>query len=371
MKAKKVATMSERAVLVCGGAGFIGSNFVRFLLRRGARPVVVLDKLTYAGNRISLPSDSSLEFVRGDIADSALVGDLLRSYQPRWLVNLAAETHVDRSIESPEPFLQTNAVGTFRLLESVRKWLAEAGAVGRDFRFLQVSTDEVYGSLPQSERAAEGCTYAPRSPYAASKAAADHFVAAYAVTYGLPILLTNCSNNFGPYQYPEKLIPLMILSALEGRELPVYGDGLYVRDWLYVEDHCEALAAVLERGEPGARYNIGAGNELTNLAVVQKICEAVERMLPAAKNPALQRAGVQQYGELIRFVEDRPGHDRRYALDSSKIRRELGWRPRHDFETALQRTVAWYSANRSWCAQVLAGRYDLRRLGLLRVSAPE
>jgi dTDP-glucose 4,6-dehydratase len=361
-------SMNRRTVLVCGGAGFIGSNFVRLLLARPVDEVIVLDKLTYAGNRRNLPADERLHFVHGDIGDSSLVTELLRAKRPQWVVNFAAETHVDRSIDGPAPFLHTNVVGTFVLLEAIRLWLAQAGNIS-SFRFLQVSSDEVFGSLPEAQRASESAPYAPRSPYAASKAAADHFVHAYGVTYGLPVLLTNCSNNFGPYQFPEKLMPLVILNALDGRPLPVYGDGLYVRDWLFVEDHCEALLFVLEKAELGARYNIGAGNELTNLEVVERICDALERTIPAAKNPALERAGVREYRQLIRFVEDRPGHDRRYALDFSKIQRELGWQPRHDFPSALQRTVEWYCANRPWCEAVLSDRYDRRRLGLLRASA--
>lgn len=363
--------MDGLTVLVCGGAGFIGSNFVRYLLKAGVSSVVVLDKLTYAGNRFNLPLDRRVDFVHGDIADRELVLRLLRLHRPRWVVNFAAETHVDRSIDGPEPFLHTNVVGTFALLEAVRVYLDTAGGGQAGFRFLQVSTDEVYGSLPEGLRAHEGFPYAPRSPYAASKAAGDHFVAAYGVTYRLPVLLTHCSNNFGPYQYPEKLIPLMILNALEGRPLPVYGDGLHVRDWLYVDDHCDALLRVLQAGRGGSRYNIGGGSEMTNLEVVDRICEVLEALMPAARNPALRAVGVGGYRELVSFVEDRPGHDRRYSLDFSLIRQELGWAPQHDFETALRRTVRWYRENRRWCEEVLAGRYNRERLGLRKSGMAE
>jgi dTDP-glucose 4,6-dehydratase len=363
--------MADRAVLVCGGAGFIGSNFVRFLLQQRGWPVIVLDKLTYAGHRQNLPEDPRVTFVQGDIADSALVSGLLERHQPAWVVNLAAETHVDRSIDGPEPFLQTNTVGTFRLLEAVRNYWERLTAARRAaFRFLQVSTDEVYGSIPAGERATETSPYRPTSPYAASKAAGDHFVRAYHTTYGLPVLLTHCSNNFGPYQYPEKLIPLMVLNALDARELPIYGDGGNVRDWLYVEDHCSALLLVLERGVVGARYNIGASNEKTNLEVVDAICALVEELVPARHNEAMSRRGLGSYLELKRFVDDRPGHDRRYALDAERLRQELGWCPQHDFLSGLRATVRWYAANRDWCAAVLAGRYNRERLGLFPRPRP-
>lgn len=357
--------MAQHTILVCGGAGFIGSNFVRAVLARNDWRVVVLDKLTYAGSEQNIPASARVVFVRGDVTDAELVGEVFRRYRPSWVVNFAAETHVDRSIDSPEPFLHTNVVGTFRLLEVTRQyWQRLRGNVRRTFRFLQVSTDEVFGSIAPPGRASEHSPYSPRSPYAASKAAGDHFVTAYSTTYGVPVLLTHSSNNFGPYQYPEKLIPLMVLNALEARDLPVYGDGGNVRDWLYVEDHCEALLQVLSRGEPGARYNIGGGNEKTNIEVVEAICRAVEEILPATRNHHLRQRGLQQYSDLVRFVADRPGHDRRYALDTSTIERELGWRPRHDFEHALRATVRWYADNREWCRAVLAGRYDRERLGL-------
>lgn len=361
--------MNDWTVLVCGGAGFIGSNFVRYLLRSGVNSVVVLDKLTYAGNRLNLPLDPRVEFVHGDIGNRELVLRTLELYRPRWVVNFAAETHVDRSIDGPEPFLLTNVVGTFVLLEAVRTYLDGMGTGASGFRFLQVSTDEVYGTLPEGLSAHERFPYEPRSPYAASKAAGDHFVASFGVTYQLPVLLTHCSNNFGPYQYPEKLIPLMILNALDGLPLPVYGDGLYVRDWLYVDDHCDALLRVLQAGQEGTHYNIGAGNEMTNLQVVYQICELLESTLPASENPVLRARGVVSYRELITFVEDRPGHDRRYSLDFSKIQRELGWRPQNDFQTALEKTIQWYRANRRWCADVLSGCYNRERIGLGKTAA--
>ncbi len=359
--------MSEQTILVCGGAGFIGANFVRLVLERGLGRVVVLDKLTYAGNALNVPKDPRVAFVRGDIADRELLQALLRQHSPRWVVNFAAETHVDRSIDSPDPFLHSNVVGTFQLLEAIRHWWHSAPKARREaFRFLQVSTDEVYGSIPEGETASESSPYRPSSPYAASKAAGDHFVLAYHATYRLPVLLTHSSNNFGPYQYPEKLIPLMILNALDGRDLPIYGDGGNVRDWLYVTDHCEALLLVLERGEIGARYNIGGGQQKTNLEVVDAICAVVQELLPASRNAQLFERGLSTYEELKRFVVDRPGHDRRYALDFGYIRRELGWEPRHDFLSGLRATVRWYAEHRDWCRAVLAGRYDRERLGLGR-----
>ncbi|MCX8071996.1 MAG: dTDP-glucose 4,6-dehydratase [Candidatus Binatia bacterium] len=357
--------MPGRCILVCGGAGFIGTNFVRLAVERGAAKVVILDKLTYAGNAGNVPQHPRVIFVRGDIGDRELVQTLLAEHQPVWVVNFAAETHVDRSIDWPEPFVRTNIDGTFGLLESVRRyWSSLPGGTKERFRFLQVSTDEVYGSIPDGERASEERAYRPNSPYAASKAAGDHLARAYYVTYGVPVLITNSSNNFGPFQYPEKLIPLMILNALDGRDLPIYGDGGNVRDWMYVADHCEALLRVLEHGAAGAQYNVGAGNERTNLEVVDSLCAALEELFPARTNPHLQARGFAAYEQLKVFVEDRPGHDRRYALDSSRLRRELGWQPQYDFLAGLRETVRWYFAHRDWCAAVLAGRYDRQRLGL-------
>jgi dTDP-glucose 4,6-dehydratase len=355
-------------VLVAGGAGFIGSNFVRLLLARTDAQVVVLDRLTYAGNLASLAdvrAHPRFAFVQGDIADRALVAALLQQHRPDAIVNLAAETHVDRSIEGPRAFVETNLVGTFELLDAARRHLEIVEPAHRArFRFLHVSTDEVYGSLGPTGRSAETSPYEPNSPYAASKAGADHLVRAYHETYRLPALVTNCSNNYGPYQYPEKLIPLMILNAVEARPLPLYGDGGNVRDWLHVEDHCAALLLVLHEGVPGGRYNIGASEERTNLEVVDGICAALESIRPAAANPALAAKGIRGYADLRTFVPDRPGHDRRYAVDATRLRTELGWRPAHRFGQGLRATVAWYLEHRTWCETVLAGKYGRERLGL-------
>jgi dTDP-glucose 4,6-dehydratase len=325
-------------LLVTGGAGFIGSNFVLATVGQGGEPVVNLDKLTYAGsvkNLEALRGDARHAFVQGDIADRALVRGLLQQHRPRAIVHLAAESHVDRSIEGPAEFIQTNVVGTFCLLEEARAyWSALAAPERAAFRFLHVSTDEVYGSLGPGDAAFNEATpYAPNSPYSASKAASDHLVRAYHHTYGLPTLVTNCSNNYGPHQFPEKLIPLMIHHALAGKPLPVYGDGLNVRDWLYVADHCAALAEVLARGRPGEVYNIGGGAEMRNIDLVRTLCALLDEAKP--------RTG-GSYAGLITFVKDRPGHDRRYAIDSRKIQKELGWRPRENFESGLKKTVRWY-----------------------------
>jgi dTDP-glucose 4,6-dehydratase len=356
------------SVLVAGGAGFIGSNFVRLLLARTDAQVVVLDRLTYAGNLASLAdvrAHPRFAFVQGDIADRTLVAALLQQHRPDAIVNLAAETHVDRSIDGPRAFVETNLVGTFELLDAARRHLEILEPAHRArFRFLHVSTDEVYGSLGPTGRSAETSPYEPNSPYAASKAGADHLVRAYHETYRLPALVTNCSNNYGPYQYPEKLIPLMILNAVEARPLPLYGDGGNVRDWLHVEDHCAALLLVLHQGVPGGRYNIGATDERTNLEVVDGICAALESIRPAAANPALAAKGIHGYADLRTFVPDRPGHDRRYAVDATRLRTELGWRPAHRFGQALRATVAWYLEHRTWCETVLAGKYGRERLGL-------
>jgi dTDP-glucose 4,6-dehydratase len=356
------------SVLVPGGAGFIGSNFVRLLLARTEARVVVLDRLTYAGNLASLDdvrSHPRLVFVQGDIADRAMVTALLQQHRPDAVVNLAAETHVDRSIDGPRAFVETNLVGTFELLETVRRHLDGLEPAARTgFRFLHVSTDEVYGSLGPAGRSAETSAYAPNSPYAASKAGADHLVRAYHETYGLPALVTNCSNNYGPYQYPEKLIPLMTLNAIEGRPLPLYGDGGNVRDWLHVEDHCLALLLVLRHGAPGGRYNVGANDERTNLEVVDGICAALESIQPAGANPALAARGARRYSDLRTFVPDRPGHDRRYAIDATRLTTELGWRPVHRFEPGLRATVGWYLGHRGWCETVQGGKYGRERLGL-------
>jgi dTDP-glucose 4,6-dehydratase len=355
-------------IIVTGGAGFIGSNFARFALAHTGARLVVVDKLTYAGSRHNLDGildHPRLAFLQADIGDRAAMEAVLRTHAPDAIVNLAAETHVDRSIDGPRPFVDTNLVGTFELLEAARAYWSAQPAPGRArFRFLHVSTDEVYGSLGPAGAFSEDTPYAPNSPYAASKAGADHLVRAYRETYGLPALITNCSNNYGPRQLPEKLIPLMILNALEGRPLPIYGDGQHVRDWLYVEDHCAGLLHVLERGRVGEKYNIGGGGERTNLEVVEAICAALEAVLPAARNPALAAGAVARYAALKTFVTDRPGHDRRYAIDATKVRRELGWRPAHDFATGIARTVHWYLDNRAWCEAVQAGRHHRERLGL-------
>lgn len=357
-----------QTLLVTGGAGFIGSNFTRMALARTSARVIVLDKLTYAGNLRNLASverDPRFAFVKADIADRHAVDEALRTFRPDAIVNFAAESHVDRSIDGPRPFVQTNLVGAFEMLEASRAlWKDLSDDRKARFRFLHVSTDEVYGSLGPNGAFLEETPYAPNSPYAASKAGADHLVRAWKETFGLPTVLTNCSNNYGPYQFPEKLIPLMILTAMEGRPLPIYGDGANVRDWLHVEDHCAGILLALERGRPGERYNIGGFGERTNLQVVDALCDAIESLAPAARNPALAQKGLSSYRALKSFVADRPGHDRRYAIDSTKIQRELEWRPQHDFEGGLRATVRWYLENRPWCEEVQSGRYRRERLGL-------
>ena len=341
------------SILVTGAAGFIGSNFVLDWLAQSDEKVINLDALTYAGNLenlASLDGDARHLFVHGDIGDFALVSKLLAEHQPRAVVNFAAESHVDRSIHGPEDFIQTNIVGSFRLLEAVRAyWGGLADPAKSRFRFLHVSTDEVYGSLGQDDPAfRETNRYAPNSPYSASKAASDHLVRAYHHTYGLPVLTTNCSNNYGPYHFPEKLIPLMIVNALAGKPLPIYGDGLNVRDWLYVADHCAAIRTVLARGTPGEVYNIGGGCERTNRQIVDAVCALLDELRPDAAGP---------YRRLIRFVTDRPGHDRRYAIDARKIERELGWRPAESFETGMRKTVQWVLDHPGWVQQVQSGAY--------------
>jgi dTDP-glucose 4,6-dehydratase len=335
-------------VLVTGGAGFIGSNFVRYLLQ--AEPDVSifnLDALTYAGSRENLkeiPDPARHTFVEGNVCDRVLVDDLLRRHDIDTIVHFAAETHVDRSIHGPEPFVRTNVVGTFTLLEAARQyWLAEVSSASGSRRFHHVSTDEVYGSLgPGDPPFSETTPYAPNSPYAASKAASDHFVRAYGHTYGLPVTISNCSNNYGPFQFPEKLIPLMILNAMAGKPLPVYGDGQQIRDWLYVEDHCQAIHSILARGRAGETYNIGGGNQPANLTIVQTICDMLDEFRPA----------VASHSRLIQFVADRPGHDRRYAMDISKVRRELGWAPRHSLTDGLRDTVEWFLSHADWTAAI-------------------
>ena len=341
-------------ILVTGGAGFIGANFVLDWFKHHDEPVINLDKLTYAGNRDSLASlagDARHQLVIGDIGDSDLVLELLRTHRPRAVVNFAAESHVDRSIHGPEAFITTNVTGTFKLLDAVRNyWSALDAADKAAFRFLHVSTDEVYGSLEADAPAfTEQHRYEPNSPYSASKAASDHLVRAWHHTYGLPVLTTNCSNNYGPYHFPEKLIPLMIANALAGKALPIYGDGKNVRDWLYVRDHCAAIRRVLEAGRPGETYNVGGWNEKTNIEIVHTLCD----MLDAAR----PRTDGQSYRTQISFVADRPGHDKRYAIDASKIERELGWRPAETFETGIRKTVDWYLDNQPWVERILSGAY--------------
>ncbi|HEY3974680.1 MAG TPA: dTDP-glucose 4,6-dehydratase [Candidatus Sulfotelmatobacter sp.] len=342
----------RNTILVTGGAGFIGSNFILQQMQDDSTSIVNLDKLTYAGNLRNLESMSSdrrYTFVHGDIGERGLVRQLLEAHQPRAIIHFAAESHVDRSIRGPEEFIRTNVDGTFALLEETRAyWSALPDTEQKSFRFLHVSTDEVYGSLaPDDPAFSEKTPYAPNSPYAASKAASDHLVRAYHHTYGLPALTTNCSNNYGRFQFPEKLIPLMILNARDCKPLPVYGDGKNVRDWLYVEDHCEAIATVLRGGRPGETYNIGGCNEKPNIEIVQMICDLVDEMAPPARSRR----------ELITYVRDRPGHDRRYAMDARKIERELGWRPKATFEDGLRRTVRWYLENEAWVRDVTSGAY--------------
>ncbi|MFZ2726854.1 MAG: dTDP-glucose 4,6-dehydratase [Methylococcaceae bacterium] len=341
-------------ILVTGGAGFIGANFVLDWLLQSDEPVINLDKLTYAGNLetlASLDNDARHIFVQGDIGDATLVSELLNKYQPRAVINFAAESHVDRSIHGPEDFIQTNIVGTFHLLESIRAyWNNLSENAKTDFRLLHVSTDEVYGSLSKDDPAfTELNRYEPNSPYSASKAASDHLVRAYHHTYGLPVLTTNCSNNYGPYHFPEKLIPLMIVNALAGKNLPVYGDGQQIRDWLYVKDHCSAIRCVLANGRLGETYNVGGWNEKPNIEIVNTVCALLDELSPRADN--------KSYSEQITYVTDRLGHDRRYAIDARKLEKELGWTPAETFDTGIRKTVEWYLTNTQWVANVQSGSY--------------
>lgn len=346
-------------ILVTGGAGFIGSNFIRIALKNRSAQIVNLDKLTYAGNLDSLrdvEQDDRYTFIHGDICDQPLIAKVFNEYQPDAIIHFAAESHVDRSIDGPASFMHTNIHGTFVLLEGARKyWSLLEDESKQKFRFLHISTDEVYGSLGETGYFTEETPYAPNSPYSASKASADHLVRAYYHTYGLPVLITNCSNNYGPYHFPEKLIPLMILNALEGKALPVYGTGQNVRDWLYVEDHCRGVLTVLTKGLPGEKYNIGGHNEKTNMSIVHTLCDVLDTKSPRSDGVA--------YREQITFVKDRPGHDLRYAIDASKIQRELGWVPVETFETGIVKTVEWYLQNADWCKRVTDGGYRRERLG--------
>jgi dTDP-glucose 4,6-dehydratase len=342
-------------ILVTGGAGFIGGNFVLdYLANPKVAGLMNLDKLTYAGNPETLKAvenDPRYHFIRGDIGNTSLVSDLLEKYAITAVVNFAAESHVDRSILGPGEFIQTNVVGTFHLLEAVRAYWSKLSPSQKEtFRFLHVSTDEVYGTLGSTDPAfSETNPYEPNSPYSASKAASDHLVRAWHHTYGLPVLTTNCSNNYGPYHFPEKLIPLVILNAINGKDLPIYGDGQQIRDWLYVKDHCSAIRRVLEKGVVGETYNIGGWNEKTNLEVVQTICQILDTMQPKP---------LGSYADQITYVKDRPGHDRRYAIDASKIERELGWKPQETFDTGIRKTVEWYLSNKDWTQSVLSGNYQ-------------
>jgi len=341
-------------ILVTGGAGFIGSNFIHIALKNADTKIINLDKLTYAGNLESLrdvEDNPQYTFIHGDICDTEMVERILDECQPDAVVHFAAESHVDRSIEVPADFIETNINGTFVLLEAARKyWCGLKVNIRNAFRFFHVSTDEVYGSLGEDGYFTEETSYAPNSPYSASKASSDHLVRAYYRTYGLPVLMTNCSNNYGPYQFPEKLIPLMILNALEGKSLPIYGIGENVRDWLYVEDHCRAILTVLEKGMPGEKYNIGGHNEKTNISVIHTLCDILDDKSP--------RADRKSYREQITFVKNRLGHDLRYAIDASKIKQELGWAPIETFETGIVKTVDWYLNNFDWCKRVTDGSYD-------------
>ena len=351
-----------KTFFITGGAGFIGGNFILNLMKSNQAKVVNYDKLTYAGNLDTLSSienDPNYTFIEGDICDRDNLGKLFKTHQIDYVVHFAAESHVDRSIDSPGDFIQTNVVGTFELLEATRNYLASKTITqNKNFRFLHVSTDEVYGSLGETGLFTEDTPYAPNSPYAASKASSDHLVRAYFKTFDLPVLTTNCSNNYGPYQFPEKLLPLMIHNALQGKPLPIYGDGKQIRDWLFVEDHCKAILRVLEKGELGQVYNIGGHNEKNNLEVIEALCHILDELIPNSK--------FRPHQDLIHFVEDRPGHDRRYAIDATKIQTELKWRPQESFETGLRKTVQWYLCNKDWVNRVMSGAYKGTRLGLTK-----
>lgn len=352
--------MTQKTLLITGGAGFIGSALIRHLIQHSDYRVINIDKLTYAGNLESLAdvdSHANYHFIQADICDAETIEGVFSDYQPDGVMHLAAESHVDRSIDGPADFVQTNLVGTYTLLEAARKhWLTLRGEKAEAFRFHHISTDEVYGSLGESGLFTEQTAYQPNSPYSATKAGSDHLVRAWHHTFGLPVVMTNCSNNYGPYQFPEKLIPLMINNALAGKPLPVYGSGENIRDWLYVDDHVEALQLVLEKGVVGENYNIGGFNEHTNLDVVHRLCDILDELLPASPH--------KPHRQLIKFVTDRPGHDQRYAIDATKIQQELGWQPRETFDTGLRKTVEWYLDNTIWNQRVLDGSYQQERLGL-------
>ena len=358
----------KNAWCVTGGAGFIGSNFVRRALIHSDARIIVVDKLTYAGSLANLEGlldHPRLRFIEADIADAKAMQNMFGTHRPSAVLNFAAETHVDRSIDGPDAFVQTNVVGTSVLLDVARRYYMGLPAGERGwFRFLHVSTDEVYGTLGKEGLFSETTPYAPNSPYSATKAAADHLVRAYHHTYGLPVLITNCSNNYGPYQFPEKLIPLTILNAAAGKPLPIYGNGSNIRDWLHVDDHCDGIRLVLERGVIGEHYNIGGHNERTNLEVVDRICATLDRLRPPATDPTLQASGITSYSQLKTFVADRPGHDQRYAIDAAKISETLGWRPVHTFDTGLEQTVLWYLTRHDWCDVIRSNRYAGQRLGL-------
>jgi dTDP-glucose 4,6-dehydratase len=358
---ERINMAQRKTVLVTGGNGFIGTNLVHLLVASGEYHVVNLDALTYAANPLSLADlegDPNYEFVKGDITDRRLVDSLFEKYQPVGVFHLAAESHVDRSIVSADDFVQTNVVGTYTMLEAARAyWNTLPDEPKKEFRFLHVSTDEVFGSLGEEGYFSEETPYAPQNPYSASKAASDHFVRAFHHTYGLPTIITNCSNNYGPYQFPEKVIPLMILNALSGKPLPVYGDGSNVRDWIYVEDHCRAVKLAFEKGKPGEVYAVGAKNEQKNINLVNQVCSILDDIAPPVEVPQLREQGLKSYSELINFVQDRPGHDHRYAIDPSKVTRELGWQPVVGFEQGLRQTVDWYLSNPKWVDQASGGSY--------------
>jgi dTDP-glucose 4,6-dehydratase len=358
---ERINMTQKKTVLVTGGNGFIGTNLVRMLVASEQYRVVNLDALTYAANPFSLAdleSNPDYEFVKGNITDRQLLDSLFEKYQPMGVFHLAAESHVDRSIVSGDDFVQTNVVGTYTLLEAARAyWNTLVDEWKKEFRFLHVSTDEVFGSLGEDGYFTEETPYAPNSPYSASKAASDHFVRAFYHTYGLPTVITNCSNNYGPYQFPEKVIPLMILNALSGKPLPVYGDGSNVRDWIYVEDHCKAVHLAFEKGKPGEVYAVGAGNEQKNINLIKQICSILDDVAPLVEIPQLRDQDLRSYSDLINFVQDRPGHDHRYAIDSSKIKRELGWKAEVEFEQGLRQTVEWYLSNPKWVDQASGGSY--------------